>query len=142
MRATVPSSAPAVRHVANIPQMDRSQVEHEARAKIFWGDQPDSVIKFMMLHSVPYDEASEVVAGFARERSAVTRVNGIRKIGIGTGLVALPIVCFFIFMSVGFFPIKIFGLTVAVGLYGGYLVLSGTMMLVAPKIESGDVADQ
>lgn len=147
LRAAAPAprantSAPSALSIAGVLEKERSQVDHEARAKIFWGDEPDTVVKFMMLHNVGYPEASEVVAGFVSERAAVTRLNGIRKIGIGTALAAVPVVAFFIFTSIGFFPIKIFGLTVAVGLYGGYLLLSGTMMLVAPKIESGDVADQ
>ncbi|MBA4150115.1 MAG: hypothetical protein H0X66_18560 [Verrucomicrobia bacterium] len=143
LRAAVPvkSSAPSAQSVSNIIQKERSQVDHEARARIFWGDEPDAVIKFIMTHGVGYEEASKVVGGFARERAAITRVSGIKKIVIGSLLVAIPVVAFFIFASIGFFPIKIFGVTVAIGLFGGYLLLTGTMMLVAPKIESGDVAD-
>lgn len=127
--------------VSNILQKERSQVDHEAKAKIFWGDEPDSVVKFMMMHGVPYGEAAEVVGRFASERATITRVSGIRKSVIGSCLVAVPIVAAVIFMSIGFFPVKIFGLTVAVGLYGGYLLLTGIMMLVAPKIETGDVSE-
>lgn len=140
--AAIPSaSAPAATSVSNILLKERSQVDHEAKAKIFWGDEPDSVVKFIMMHGVPYQEASEVVAGFVAERAAITRVSGIRKIVIGCCLVAVPIIAALVFMSIGFFPVKIFGLTVAVGLYGGYLLLTGIMMLVAPKIETGDVSE-
>jgi len=45
-------------------------------------------------------------------------------------------------MSVGFIPIKLFALTVMVGLWGIYMAFKGTFMVLAPKFEPGDVSEQ
>ena len=42
----------------------------------------------------------------------------------------------------GVIPLKLFALTVIVGLWGGYRVLKGITLVVAPRSETGDVADQ
>jgi hypothetical protein len=37
--------------------------------------------------------------------------------------------------------LKLMGGAIAAGLYGCWLVLNGILMLVAPRMESGDVAE-
>jgi len=37
---------------------------------------------------------------------------------------------------------KIFAITVAVGLWGVWMLLNGIIMVLAPKSEKGDLADQ
>ena len=144
LRAAAPhaTAVPDPRNVVGLPQASREQVEHEARAKIFWGDSPQEVIKFLMMNGVSYQEAQAIVAGLSKERSAATRANGVRKILIGIPLMCVPVVAFIIFQRAGFFPVKLFAFAVMIGLYGGYMALTGTMMVIAPKVESGDVADQ
>ena len=39
-------------------------------------------------------------------------------------------------------PIKIMGIAIAIGLYGAWLLINGIIMVAAPKMESGDLADQ
>ena len=117
-------------------------MEDQARAKIFWGDAPNDVVKYLMMEGYNYDEASKHVAGLSKERAAATRANGIRKIVMGVPMMFVPLIAWIIFARVGFFPVKLFALAVMVGVYGGWLTLNGTLMLIAPKIESGDVADQ
>jgi hypothetical protein len=54
----------------------------------------------------------------------------------------VPVVAFFYFLHIGVFPIKLFAMTVAVGLYGAWRFLKGMFMVLAPKSEAGDVADK
>jgi hypothetical protein len=61
---------------------------------------------------------------------------------MGIGLVCVPIVAFFVFASMGVFPLKLFAVTLMVGCWGAWLLLKGTIMFCAPKSEPGDVADQ
>jgi hypothetical protein len=123
-------------------QVPRPQAESEARAKIFWGDSPDEVTKFLMRNNFSAQEASETVRGFFAERAATVRKNGFRYIITGSGMVAVPIVGWIGFASVGYIPLKLFAVMVMVGLYGGWRLLRGIMMMASPKTESGDVADQ
>ena len=88
------------------------------------------------------EEASELVGELARERALIVRGKGIRNICAGSGLVLLPIVSFVVFWIIGVIPLYIFGLMVAGGLYGIWLIIRGTHMLIVPKSEGGDVAEK
>ena len=129
-------------HASQLGLVDRSQAEVEARAKISWGDPPEAVIKYLMLQGFNHQEASELVQVMFQERTATTRGNGVKKIVIGCGLVCVPLVAYLIFAHIGVIPIKLMGIAVAVGLWGVWLILNGIIMIVAPKLETGDVAEQ
>lgn len=140
--AQLASSAPA-RPTTRLPgQLDRAQLEHEARAKILWGDPPEQVIKFVMMQGAGREEAKRLVNALFEERAATIRANGIRKIVIGSGLVLVPLVAFVIFKTVGILPLKLFALTIMAGAWGAWMLFNGIFMVVAPKREAGDVAEQ
>lgn len=122
--------------------VDRSQAEHEARAKAMWGDSKEQIISYLMIQSFSVAEATELATKLFKERTSAVRSNGIRKIIIGTGMMCVPVIALLIFLSIGIIPTKLFALTVMVGLYGVWLVINGILMAVAPKSEGGDVADQ
>jgi hypothetical protein len=137
---SVPS--PASRANKRLPgQLERPQAEHEARAKILWGDEPQDVIKFLMMHGFGHEEASCLVQAMFLERAATIRSNGVRKIFTGCGLMCVPVIAALIFLGVGFFPLKIFAVTVMVGVWGAWMVIKGTIMMLAPKSEPGDVSE-
>jgi len=123
-------------------QVARPQALQEARAKIFWGDAPEEVVKFLMRQSIPYSEASELVNGLLNERAAALRSEGIGKIVTGIGMACVPVAAWTFFTRIGFLPLKLFALTVMVGCWGAYRILKGTLMVVSPRSESGDVAEQ
>ena len=123
-------------------QLDRTQAEHEARAKAMWGDSKDEVTKYLMIQGFSHQEALSMVQSIFQERAAAVRANGIRKVFVGSGLVCVPIIALLIFLHIGVILMKLFGLTLMVGLYVAYLVIRGILMAVAPKSELGDVSDQ
>ncbi len=123
-------------------QADHTQAEHEARAKIFWGDPPEEVIKFLMIKGIGPEEASGMVRAMFQERAATVRANGIRKVLTGILLMAVPVVAYRIFVGIGIIPMKLFGLTIMVGLWGVWLFLNGAIMFLNPKSQPGDLADQ
>ncbi len=118
------------------------QVEHEARAKISWGDAPEEVVKYLRIQGLSHQEASSLVQAMFKERAETIRRNGIRKVLIGIALMCVPVVAFFIFTSIGFIPLKPFAVTLMIGVWGAWMVLKGTIMFLAPKSEPGDVAEQ
>lgn len=123
-------------------QVDKTQAEHEARAKAMWGDSQDQVTRYLMMQGFSHQEALDLVQPIFRERAATVRANGIRKIVIGSGMMCVPIVALFIFLHIGIIPAKTFGLTLLIGFWGLWLVITGIIMAVAPKSEKGDLADQ
>ena len=138
-----PAVAAAPSSNALLPgQIRRDQAEHEARAKIFWGDPPEEVIKFLMLQGVSVAEARDLVGAMFRERAKTIRRNGIWKLVAGTAMACIPIVFYLVCMNTGYLPMKLFAVTIMVGLWGAYQALKGTIMFLAPKSEPGDVAAQ
>lgn len=135
------AAPPAPRGGRLLPgQMERAQAENEARAKIFWGDAPESVVGFLLMQGLSREEAKGVVEGLVKERLANLRGAGMRKILIGAGLMCVPVVAYVVFA--GGLPLRLFGMTVAVGLWGAWMVMQGAITLLAPKSEAGDVGDK
>src|SRR5260221_10355619 len=89
------------RRVTMLPgEMDRSQAEHEARAKILWGDAPEEVVRFLMGQGIAVPEASAIVEELFQERAATIRRSGIVKMVGGGLLICVPIVAWYIFNSI------------------------------------------
>lgn len=142
--ASIPSAPPGVAQ-QNAPanaQVDFTRAINEARAKVFWGDTRQQAIVCLVGHGVNHSEASNIVDGLMKARAAAIRANGIRKIFLGIGYMCVPIISLLIFLRIGFLPIKLFAVTVMIGLWGAWMVIKGCFMTVAPKAEAGDVANQ
>jgi hypothetical protein len=122
-------------------QMEPERAMNEARSKIMWGDDPAEVTKFLQVQGFTADEAREALAPILVERAQTVRKAGTSKIFSGLGMMCVPLIAGAIFLSIGFFPIKIFGATVAVGIWGGFRALTGAIMFLSPKSEKGDVSE-
>jgi hypothetical protein len=136
----VAASAPAPSSYRR--EIDRDRLTTEARAKIFWGDAPEEVTKFLMAQGLEHGEASDLVAGMYKERLATLRGIGLRRVLIGGGMICVPIVSFFFYIRAGHLPIKLFAAKVAVGVWGAWMFIRGAIMLIAPKMGSEDIADE
>ena len=134
---------PAPRTAAPLPgQVDRVQAEIQARARILWGEPPAEVTRYLMSQGIGYEEASAMVGELFQERAATLRGIGIKKIVGGFALMAVPVVAFFIFMSLGFIELKTFALTIIAGVWGLSMFIGGWFTLLSPKSQSGDVSEQ
>jgi hypothetical protein len=122
--------------------VDHEQAKHEARAKTMWGDSPEKVTSYLMIQGFSHQEATELVQTLSAERKVAVRANGMRKISIGSGLICVPIIAFLFFLHIRFMPTRVMGIAIAIGLWGGWLLINGIIMVAAPKMESGDLADQ
>jgi uncharacterized membrane protein HdeD (DUF308 family) len=123
-------------------QVDRNQAEIEARAKISWGDPPQEVVKYLMIQGFSYEEAAPLVHSMFQERASTIRRTGITRVVMGIGLMAVPVVAWFWFESIGVISYKIFAITVMAGVWGIYLLIKGIFMIASPSSESGDVAEK
>lgn len=121
-------------------QTDPGQVTSEARAKMFWGDPPQEVLKFLLINNIPRQEAMEIVRELTQERMAQMRKNGLIKIFSGILMICVPIGGWFGGMAV--ISIKIFAFMCMLGLWGFYRLVKGMLMVIAPKSQHGDVSEQ
>jgi hypothetical protein len=117
-------------------------VETEARAKILWGDSREEVIAFMVVQGIDRAEATEFVDEVLNERAQAIRGAGLRKIFIGIPLIFVPFGAWIYFMAVGLIYPWVFALTIIGGLYGIWSLITGVIMFISPKKESGDVTDK
>jgi hypothetical protein len=123
-------------------QVDRIQAQHEARAKISWGDPPAAVIAYLRTQGFSREEAASMVEDLFQERVAIMRRTGIKKIVLGSALICLPFVTFVIFLLMEVIFLKILAVTIMLGCWGLYLLIKGICMTVAPKSQTGDVFEQ
>ena len=139
---TSPAVATA-RRVGPLPgQLDRTSAEHEAYAKILWGDPPDEVVKFLMRQGISAQEAGELVEPWFRERTRTIRRNGIVKVVVGTIMICAPVVFFIASLMTGSLLLWPFAVTIIVGFWGVCQIIKGISMFFAPKSAQGDVAEQ
>ena len=125
-------------------QITPEQAAIEGRAKIFWGDAPDEVKRFLMINNYSVPEATAMVNEWFTERAKTIRKNGIKKFFIGIVLAAVPVIFYFVAVAKAgdFAPMKLFAFCIMVGLYGAYLLIKGAIMFCAPRSEPGDVSSQ
>jgi hypothetical protein len=136
-----PSGEPASPAIAGGRVIDRERIETEARAKIFWGDKPEEVTAFAMGQGLDHEEASALVAEIYKERLANLRGIGVRKILTGAGMLCAPIVPLAMFWKTGNLRIKPLGFTIAIALFGLWILMKGIFLLAAPQSTSGDVGE-
>ena len=122
-------------------QLTREQMETQARAKILWGESQEAVVTFLISYGMDAQEAWGVVQELQAERAATIRVSGIKKIIIGVVCVLVPIGSFVAFKKAGVLPVKLFAVTVVIGLFGGWKFVSGIFNIIFPESEQGDLAD-
>jgi hypothetical protein len=136
-------SAPAPRRGAPLAgHIDPAKAEAEARSKIFWGDPPKDVVQFLMMHGFSHEDATVSVRVMFQERATALQGIGVRKIVTGVALMAVPVVVILMFAHFHVVIITLLSLAIAVGFWGAWTFLRGSMMVLVPKFETGDVSDK
>ena len=127
-----------------IPPISREQLEHEARAKIFWGEDPEQVLHFLRLNRFTAEEAGEFVDSVFRERMAQVRTLGVRRILIGVAMMIVPVGAWVLlgWMYRSVVILAVLGVAGAIGLWGAWKVLEGILMLIFPENEKIDLAEE
>ena len=125
------------------PTITREQVKHEARAKIFWGEDPEAVVHYLRLNRISTEDAEAFVDSVLRERMASVRKVGIRKMLIGVPMMAVPVGAWLLlgWLYRSLMVLTILGVAGAIGLWGAWKFLEGLLMLIFPENEKGDLAD-
>jgi hypothetical protein len=140
MRPANAMSASAL-HASRLGMVDRAQAEIEARAKVSWGDPPEAVLQYLMIQRFSHAEATEFLAVLFRERSAAVRARGLKKILIGCGMIVAAAAGMLYMLAIKLLMAKIVGLLFALACWGLWNLINGIIMVVAPKMQSGDVAE-
>lgn len=123
-------------------RVDFDKAENEARTKMMWGDSVEQVAAFLIVKGLDRSKATELASKLFQERAAIVRSNGVKKIIVGVVLICVPIVAYFLCHAIGRFPIKLSLICYGIGIYGGYMFITGIMAVVVPKSEQGSIAKE
>lgn len=123
----------------------REKIETAARAKVFWGDHRDDVVRHLTDNGFSSEEASVMVDSFIDERFSTLKKWGVKKMLLGCGALLLGLVPWMGFCALlhRFYMPPLPGLLLlgSAFVYGAYSCLKGSMMYMWPNNETGDVAD-
>lgn len=89
--------------------VSREQAEHEARAKVMWGDSRDQIVSYLMVQGFSHPEAMSLTDNLFRERTGEVRKNGAGKMIKGGILIGASVTLIVLFLSVGFVSSKLLG---------------------------------
>jgi hypothetical protein len=127
--------------------MNSSQAETEARAKIIWGESPESVMVFLRSEGHSPYEAQELVESFLQERQDSLRQEGFKKLAWGASLFIAALVAGFVVLEI--LPNnhietsgKIVGMIFLLGAYGAWKLIDGAMLILSPGSTRGDLANR
>jgi hypothetical protein len=127
--------------------MDR-RILDEARAKIFWGETPEEVRRFLLSHDGSRREADQAVAGFLGERHREIRRTGIRKVVIGAVLLGTSLGGLAVLWSLSHHPMlgkRGGGYLLALVLLGLFFgigkIVDGVFYVFRPQLETKSVSD-
>ena len=121
---------------------DLERIENEARAKMTWGESPESVFTFLQLQGLSSAEALASMESLKQERAANMRAAGMRKIVMGSMMAVSPLVFYGICAGIGFVPFKFLMLTVAFGLWGVWKIIGGCINIFAPNFGNEDLSEE
>jgi hypothetical protein len=113
----------------------------EARAKIIWGEPPAKVFVYLQEKGVGDKDAQTLLAELLRERASTIRHDGMKKIWVGSLLLALPIGYYFIALAMGVIYLKLFAGLLVAGAFGLWRLSTGVSMVLKPGSTTGDLSD-
>jgi hypothetical protein len=115
-------------------------MESEARAKIFWGESAEEVGAYLQSVGIAQAEAQTMINAILLERNEAVRAKGRRKILLGALLIPVPIIAYFLFAQMTIFPIKMFGVAMAIGLFGLWKLVDGLINVLSPQTDKSDLS--
>ena len=127
--------------------MVNEQLISEARAKIIWGEEAESVREYLTSNGMPGLEADEQIKAFNLERHQEIRKKGVKDTLIGAVVTGISGGLIYLLLAQ---PIgrhwstgtgKILGLLMAAAAYGFWKLTNGIMYLVRPQSESKSISE-
>ena len=127
--------------------MNNERLIAEARAKIIWGEDAESVRNFLTSSGMPRPEADEQINAFNLERYEEIRKTGVKNTLIGAAVTAVSggLIYFLLAQPVGHHwstgAGKVLGLLMLAAGYGFWKLTNGIVYLVRPQSEQKSISD-
>src|SRR5262245_1723152 len=113
--------------------------EAEARAQVIWGKSREETLEHLCSEGATISEAENAYEAVKFCRREYVQSAAKKKIFLGLGLMAVPIVGFvvWVFASIRWIPLKLFGFTILVGIIGAWKLVRGILGTVNPDAIHG-----
>jgi hypothetical protein len=127
--------------------MDNEKLITEARAKIIWGEDAESVREYLTSNGMPGPEADEQIKAFTLERNREIRKLGIKNTLIGAVLMAISGSLIYLMLTASEIPHsstssgKALGVLMLGAGYGLWKLVNGIIYLVRPQSEQKSITD-
>jgi len=122
--------------------MWKEQLQSEARAKIFWGESKENVTAYLQSQGLRDEEIRPLMESILQERASSVKSTARKNILLGIGLILVPIITYFVLLQSPVFPVKLFAVTVLVGLIGGWKLVQGIIHLSNPDLQKSDLSEE
>lgn len=106
-----------------------------------WGESPEAVMTFIQLQGVDTSDAVVMMDSLKKERAANVRAEGIRKVCVGSAMIAAPVVYLIISLVIGVILMKLMALLILLGLWGVWKVIGGCINIFAPNFGNEDLSE-
>jgi hypothetical protein len=116
----------------------------DARARIVWGESPQSVLESLVSKGVSIDAASKKVQEFELERNQELRRIGVRNILEGGVLAAAASVALYLGLRVSSATsgiIRVLAIVLLAGIYGFWKLIKGIVYVLRPQSEHKSIPD-
>jgi|SRR5215831_18286594 len=116
----------------------------DARARIIWGESPQSVRDFLVSNGVSVDAADSKVLEFELERNRELRRIGLRNVLIGGVLAAAASIALYLWFPVASASsgiVRALAVVLLAGLYGFWKLIKGIVYLLRPQSEHKSIPD-
>ncbi len=127
--------------------MDSEQLITEARAKIIWGEDAESVREYLTSNGMPGTEADERIKAFNHERNLEIRKKGIKDTLVGAVLTVVSGGLIYFLLAQSATPHlstntgRGLGVLMLAGGYGSWKLLNGIIYLVRPQSEHKSITE-
>jgi hypothetical protein len=118
----------------------------DARARIIWGESPESVRDFLISHGIAATEVDAHIKAFEAERNAEIRKAGVRNVAVGAaillaaGIIFYP--CYRYLDAVSYTGgVRLIIAFAIGGLYGLWRLAKGLAHLLRPRAEHRPIGD-
>jgi len=127
--------------------MDTEKLVTEARAKIIWGEDAESVHEYLTSNGMPGPDADEQIKAFNLERHQEIRKKGVKNTLIGAVLLggSGSLICLLLSAPEGHHwstsSGKVLGVLMLAGAYGLWKLTNGIIYLVHPQSEQKSISE-
>lgn len=116
----------------------------DARARIIWGESPQSVRDFLVSKGVSLEAAEKKILEFRLERNRELRRIGLRNVLTGGVVILAASIALYLWFRVGWSSsgiIRALALVLLAAVYGFWKLVKGIVYLLRPQSEHKSIPD-